>query len=85
MAIPSAYLTSSKNLDSILTAMQQAKAPERFTQRFLESLGFKGNSDRLVIGLLKSLEFLDDQGKPTETYFQFLGYIPLPYVTKCGI
>ena len=72
MAIPSAYLTSAKNLDSILTAMQQAKAPERFTQRFLESLGFKSTSDRLVIGVLKSIGFLDDQGKPTELYFNFL-------------
>ena len=72
MAIPSAYLTSGKNLDGILTAMQQAKAPERFTQRFLESLGYKGNSDRLVIGVFKAIGFLDDQGKPTDRYFQFL-------------
>lgn len=72
MAIPSAYLTSAKNLDAVLTAMQQAKAPERFTQRFLESLGFKSTSDRLMIGVLKAIGFLDDQGKPTERYFQFL-------------
>lgn len=72
MSIPSAYLTSAKNLDAVLTAMQQAKAPERFTQRFLESLGFKSTSDRLVIGVLKSIGFLDDQGKPTERYFSFL-------------
>jgi Family of unknown function (DUF5343) len=72
MPIPSAYLTSSKNLDGILTAMQQAKAPERFTQRFLETLGYQSNSDRLAIGVLKAIGFLDDQGKPTDIYFQFL-------------
>lgn len=72
MALPTSYLTSSKNLTAILTAMQQAKAPERFTVRFLESLGFKSNSDRLIIGVLKALGFLDDQGKPTEKYFEYL-------------
>lgn len=72
MALPSTYLTSTKNLQSILDAIQTAKAPERFTQRFLESLEFKTSSDRLIIGVLKSLGFLDDQGKPTERYFRFL-------------
>lgn len=72
MALPTSYLTSAKNLAAILTAMQQAKAPERFTVRFLESLGFKSNSDRLVIGVLKAIGFLDDQGKPTDRYFEFL-------------
>ena len=51
MALPTSYLTSVKNLPAILAAIQQAKAPERFTQRFLESLEFKSNSDRLMIGL----------------------------------
>lgn len=72
MALPTSYLTSAKNLPAIFTAMQQAKAPERFTVRFLESIGFKSNTDRLVIGVLKAIRFLDDQGKPTERYFEFL-------------
>jgi len=72
MALPTAYLTSTKNLQAILSVIQQAKAPERFTQRFLESLEFKSNSDRLLIGVLKALRLIDDQGKPTERYFQFL-------------
>lgn len=72
MALPAAYLTSSKNLAGILEAIQQAKAPERFTVRFLQSLEFKASSDRLVIGVLKALGFLDDQGKPTSRYFAYL-------------
>lgn len=52
--------------------MQQAKAPERFTQRFLEQLEYKSTSDRLMIGLLKALRFTDDQGKPTSRYFEYL-------------
>lgn len=72
MGLPTAYLTSSKNLPAILEAIQQAKAPERFTVRFLQSLEFKASSDRLVIGVLKAIGFLDDQGKPTSRYFSYL-------------
>ncbi len=72
MALPSAYLTSTKNLTAILEAIQQAKAPERFTVRFLQSLDFKASPDRLIIGVLKALGFLDDQGKPTSRYFAYL-------------
>lgn len=72
MALPKSYLTSTKNLAAIFQAIQQAKAPERFTTRFLESLEFKNAADRLVIGVLKSLGLLDDQGRPTQRYFGFL-------------
>ena len=72
MPLPKAYLTSVKNLDPLLKSIQQAKAPERFTQRFLEALEFKSSSDRLSIGVLKELGFLDDQGKPTDRYFRYL-------------
>lgn len=72
MALPKSYLTSIKNLGAIFEAMQQAKAPERFTVKFLESLEFKGTADRLIVGVLKSLGLLDDQGRPTQRYFAFL-------------
>lgn len=72
MALPTSYLTSVKNLPDIFAAMQGAQAPEKFTQSFLESLEFKSTSDRLVIGVLKALGFLDDAGKPKDRYFRFL-------------
>ncbi len=72
MALPTSYLTSVKNLPDIFAAMQGAQAPEKFTQSFLESLEFKSTSDRLTIGMLKALGFLDDAGKPKERYFRFL-------------
>lgn len=72
MAIPTAYLTTVKNLHGILNAIQGAQAPEKFTQKFLESLEFKSNTDRLVINLLKAIRFLDDGGRPTKRYFAYL-------------
>lgn len=72
MALPSSYLTSTKNLSGILNSIVGAQAPEKFTTRFLESLDYKGSADRLVIGLLKSLSFLEDDGKPTQRYYEYL-------------
>jgi hypothetical protein len=72
VAVPKSYLTSTKNLGAILTAIQQAQAPRQFSVTFLNNLGFKGNADRLVIGVLKSLGFLEPSGVPTQRYFEFL-------------
>jgi len=72
MALPKSYLTSTKRLSEILDALKTAKAPEKFTQKFLESLEFKAKGDRLVIGVLKELGLLDDTGKPTDRYYHFI-------------
>ena len=72
MALPTSYLTSTKNLEGMLNAIRSAQAPDKFTIAFLESLDFKSSSDRLVIGVLKSLGFIDDAGKPTDRYFGYL-------------
>lgn len=58
MALPKQYLTSTKNLAAVLQAAQNAQAPERFTQKFLEDLGFTSSADRLIIGVLKHSIFL---------------------------
>lgn len=85
MALPKSYLTSAKNLPAILNAIKTAQAPEKFTQRFLESLEFKSTTDRLVIGVLKSLGFLGDDGKPTPRYFAFLDQTQSASVLAEGI
>lgn len=72
MAIPSQYLTSTRNLKGILDAIGGAQAPKKFTFSFLERLGFKSSSDRLIIGVLKALGFLTPAAEPTNRYFRFL-------------
>lgn len=72
MAVPKTYLTSTKNLNGILTAMQQAQAPKQFSTSFLHGLGYKSSSDRLIINMLKSLGFLQPSGAPAPRYFEFL-------------
>jgi len=72
MALISSYLVTTKNLNSFFNSLIAAKAPDIFTQKFLENLEFKSTNDRLYIGLLKGLGFLDDSAVPTERYFKFL-------------
>jgi Family of unknown function (DUF5343) len=72
MALTNAYLVTTKNLDSFLKSIQSAKAPERFTNKFLTQLDFSSSNDRLLIGVLKALRFIDDNGVPTQRYFDFL-------------
>lgn len=66
------YLVTTKNLDAFLNALTNAQAPQKFTQKFLEQLEFKSTNDRLLIGVLKGLKFLDDAGTPLERYYKFL-------------
>lgn len=72
MSLPKSYMTSTKKLPGILEAIQTAQAPNNFTTRFLENLGFKSKGDRLIIGVLKDLDFIDDKGVPKDRYYSFL-------------
>lgn len=54
MALTNSYLNSTKNLESIINSVINAKAPDKFTTRFLEDLGFKSSNDRLVIGVFRT-------------------------------
>jgi len=72
MALPTQYLTSSKNLEKIFDTIQGAQAPDKFTVKWLEQQGFTSSADRLVVGILKSLGFIDSTGKPLQRYFDYL-------------
>ena len=85
MALPKSYLTSTKNLKSILQAIQSAQAPEKFNVRFLENLGFSSSNDRLIVGVLRELGFLDPEGRPTERYFRYLDATQAPKVMAEGV
>lgn len=72
MGLPDSYTLKPNAIPAYFDAIINAQPPERFSQRFLEGLGFKSSNDRLVIGVLKDLGFLDVDGKPTERYFRYL-------------
>ncbi len=71
MGLPDSYTQKPGAIPEYFEAILKAQAPERFSQKFLEQLGYKSTNDRLVIGVLKDLGFLDTDGVPTERYFRF--------------
>lgn len=85
MAIMNAYLQTTKNLQNLINSLVNARAPERFTYKFLEDLGFKSTNDRLYIGVFKGLGLLDENGAPTSRYHQFLDQSETGKVLADGI
>lgn len=72
MALSDNYTVKPNAIPSYFEAMLDARVPERFTQRFLQSLEFTNTNDRLFINTLKELGFLDSDGVPTDRYYNFL-------------
>lgn len=72
MALTSAYLITTKNLESVINSVVSAKAPERFSNKFLDDLGFKSSNDRLYVGMFKALGLIDESGQPTKRYYEFI-------------
>ncbi len=85
MSLTSAYLQTTKNLQNIINSIVGAKAPERFTNKFLEDLGFKSTNDRLYIGVFKGLGLLDENGTPTQRYHRLLDQSETGMVLAEGI
>lgn len=65
------YLNSVKNLTSIMNKIVEGTAPEKFTNEHLKKIGFASSNDRGVVGLLKDLHFLTDEGIPTQGYHDY--------------
>ncbi|WP_411721183.1 DUF5343 domain-containing protein [Mycetocola sp.] len=85
MSLPTAYLTSFKNTGDILAAMQGAQAPDRFTAKFLEGLGFASSNDRAMTNVLKAVGFVDDNGVPQKRYHEYLDQTQSEAVLAIGI
>jgi hypothetical protein len=62
-------MVNAGGLPRILDKIKTAGTPPKFTVEFLRTtLGFKSSNDRAVIGVLKALGFLSDDGTPTLRY-----------------
>lgn len=72
MALPDSYTLKPSAIPAYFDAMLDAQPPERFSMKFLENLGFTSTNDRLFIGILKDLGFLNRDGTPQSRYFAFM-------------
>ena len=65
--------------------MLDAQPPDRFTVKFIENLGFASTNDRLFIGILKDIGFLNRDGGPQPRYFEFLDCSRSKQVVAAGV
>lgn len=73
MALPTSYMTGSfTKIPQYFDTMLTAKAPDKFTVKFMADLGYTSSNDRQFVNVLKAIGFLDETGTPTERYFKFL-------------
>lgn len=85
MSLPSSYTIKTNAIPDYFEAMLNAQPPERFSQKFLEGLGFSSSNDRLFIGILKDLGFLNADGAPTQRYYSFLDRSIAPHIVAEGV
>lgn len=80
------YMTQVGNIPSILSKIQGAGAPPKFTHEFLmNTLGFRGSGDRGIIKLLRGMGFLTSDNTPTAKYHEFRSNSEGPQVLAEGI
>lgn len=72
MNLPDSYTQKPGAIAAYFDAVLDAQPPERFSIKFFENLGFTSTNDRLFIGILKELGFLNADGVPQQRYFDFM-------------
>lgn len=85
MALPDSYTMKVGSIPAYFDALLDAQPPERFSLKFLENLGFTSTNDRLFIGILKDLGFLNRDGQPQQRYFEFMDRTRAKYVLAEGV
>jgi hypothetical protein len=84
-ALAESYTLKPNAIPSYFDAILDAQAPERFSLKFLENLGFTSTNDRLFVGILKDLGFLNRDGAPQTRYFEYLDRSQSKRVVADGI
>jgi len=85
MALADSYVLKPNAVPAYLNAILDAHPPERFSLKFLENLGFTSTNDRLFVGVLKDLGFLNRDGAPQPRYFEFLDRSRSKQVLAAGV
>lgn len=72
MPLPDSYTIKPNAIPAYFQGILDASPPDRFSIKFLENLGFTSTNDRLFIGILKDLRFINADGTPQQRYFEFM-------------
>lgn len=80
MALISSYVVNAGSLKQFFDAMQKGEAPSKLTINHLKDMGFQSSNWRAVLPLLKSLNFLSQDGVPTQRYHDYRDRTQAPKV-----
>jgi Family of unknown function (DUF5343) len=72
MSLPDSYTQKPGAIPAYFDSVLDAQPPDRFSIKFLENLGFTSTNDRLFVGILKDLGFLNADGTPQQRYYDFM-------------
>lgn len=62
------YTPNPASIPKFLQHIQSAGVPQKVNLDYLTSVGFKSSNDRYLISILKSIDFLDPHGVPTDRW-----------------
>jgi hypothetical protein len=67
------YTMNVGGVAKFLKHIRDSGVPSKVTVAYLQSVGFRSSNDRRLIAVLKDIGFLDDQGRPTDSWRQYRG------------
>jgi hypothetical protein len=73
-AIPA--MISPNAIPRFLEHIRRSALPQKIDRSYLQSASFRSSNDTAVIGVLKTIGFLDSDGKPTQLYRDYKGVPP---------
>ena len=85
MALATSYSLKTGSFSAYFDAIHGAEVPDRFSAAFLTDLGFDQTNDRQFLGVLKDMQFINDDGKPTQRYIDFLDKSESSKIIAAGV
>ena len=79
------YSPTPAAIPRFLQHIQSAGVPSKVSTRYLVSVGFKSTNDRSIIPVLKSIDFIDGSGIPTQRWRAYRDKSKAPAVLAAAI
>lgn len=79
------YTPRPNSIPDFFNKIQTVGIPDKVTTRYLPSIGFKSSNDRYLVGIIKSLGFVDSSGVPTDLWKEYRNKEEGPIVIASAI
>ena len=79
------YTPNPASVPKFLDHIQKAGVPQKVTQQYLNSVGFKSTNDRYLIAILKFIGFLDQSAVPTDSWKDYRNKQKGPVVLAASV